>query len=147
MFAWLELRTYCHATEDQEKVAKALGFICPRAKLAVTRAKGYNQNPILVMIARTDSKRAIRDFWDLMRREGLVDTVMASASKMLDDNCVLHLRLGKQEAYAERAVLTDREDVVSVQIKIARHPPQRQDPLEIVKKSIGELRDLDVSHT
>jgi RNA binding exosome subunit len=147
MFAWLELRTYCHATEDQEKVAKALGFICPQAKLTVARTEGYNRNPILVMTARTDSSRAIKDFWRQLRRESLVDTILESGGKMVDDNGVLHLRLGKQEAYMGRAVLTEREDVVSVRIKIARHSPQKQDPFEIARETIEELTKVDVSHT
>jgi RNA binding exosome subunit len=147
MFAWLELRTHCHATEDQEKVAKALGFICPHARLTVARAEGYNRNPILVMIARTDSSRAIKDFWRLMHRESLVDAILGSGGKAVDDNGVLHLRLGKQEAYLGKAVLTDREDVVSVRIKIARFSPQKRNPLEIAKETIEELTKVDVSHT
>jgi RNA binding exosome subunit len=147
MFAWLELRTYCHATEDQEKVAKALGFICPQARLTFARAEGYNRNPILVMTARTDSSRAIKDFWRLLHRESLVDTILQSGGKMVDDNGVLHLRLGKQEAFMGKAILTDRDDVVSVRIKIARQSPQKRHPFEIARETIEELTKADVSHT
>lgn len=146
MFAWLELRAYCHATEDQEKVAKALGFICPQAKVTVTRTEGYNRNPILIMTARTDSSRAIKEFWRLLERESLVGSILEYGRKMVDDNGVLHLRLGKQEAFKGKATLTDREDVVSVRIKIARHPPQSKDPLEIARETIQELTKTDVSH-
>jgi RNA binding exosome subunit len=147
MFAWLELRTHCHATEDQEKVARAMQFICPQARLTVARTEGYNRNTILVMTARTDSSKAIKDFWRLLNRESLVDTVLESGSKMVDGNGVLHLRLGKQEAYLGKAVLSEHEDVVSVRMKIARHSPKKQDLLEIARAAIEELKKTDVSHT
>ena len=147
MFAWLELRTYCHATEDREKVAKALAFICPQARVTISKAEGYNRNPILIMTARTDSSRAIKDFWRLMRRENLAGTIMESGGRMVDDDGVLHLRLGKQEAYLGIGALTEHEDVVSVRIKIASYSPQeKRKPLEILGETVEELAKADVSH-
>jgi len=147
MFAWLELRTYCHATEDQEKVVKALAFICPQANLRVAKVEGHNRNPILVMTARADSPRAIKDFWRLMRQESLIGKILGNGRKMMDDNGILHIRLGKQEAYQGRAILSEREDVISARLKVVKYAPSKQDAFDTVRETIEELTKIDVSHT
>jgi RNA binding exosome subunit len=147
MFAWLELRAHCHATEDEEKVARAMELLCPQAKRTISRTEGYHGNPILVMTARTDSSKAIRRFWLLMQKEGLVDAILNLGDKIVDDGGVLHLRMGKQEAYLGRAVLANEEDVVAVRLKVPRIPSKKASVFETAKETIMELTRDHVSRT
>ncbi len=146
MFAWLEARTHCHSTEDEDKVARSIQFFCPQARMAVSRAEGYNRNPILVMTARTDSSRAIKDFWRLIQSQHVIEGVLGMGVRMIDEEWVLHLRFGKQEAFRGEVVLVNQEDAVSVRLKIARQPARNRDAFEAAKESIEELTRDHVSH-
>ena len=147
MFAWLEARAHCHATEDEDKVARSIKFLCPQIDVALAKTEGYYRNPILVLTARTDRQRLIREFWRSLESHGLTEGILSTGRKMIDEEWIMHLRFGKQEAFGGRAVLVNQEDAVSVRLKIARQPPRNRDALEVARQSIEELTEEHVSHT
>ena len=146
MFAWLELRTHCHATEEEEKVVKAINFLAPGIKVARQRTEGFHRNPIIVLVARTNSKNMMKDFWRLLDGHGLVSRVLECGAKSVDEDGILHFHLGKQDAYAEKAVLTEGEDVVAVRLKIIRYPSQKDSLFDLAKHTVMELTGGHAPH-
>ncbi len=145
-FAWFELRAHCHATEDEEKVAKVLDFLSPGVRPAKVRAEGFYRNPILVFTARTDSQRLIKGFWRLLDEGGLIPAILDNGGQMIDDEGIIHMRMGKQEAYLGKAALAEGEDVVAVRVKVIKYPSQRGSLLDIAKESIMELTRRHAPH-
>lgn len=144
MFAWLELKTHCHATEDEAKVARSLQVLLPGARPQITKTRGFHKNPILVLLARTERARDIKEFWRLMDSSGLVGHIVDSLGEEVDDGGLLHLRLGKQEAYLGKPVIARDEDAIVVRMKIARRPGVKVTLLDEAKDSIRELLEKHV---
>lgn len=146
-FAWLELRTHCHATEDEEKVSLALQFLCPGVKPSSTKTEGFHRNPIIVLAARTDNAKSIREFWRLLHGENLVGSILGLGGKAIDKDSVLHFRLDKQEAYLGKAVLAGDEDAIVVRVKVIRYPSAKGDVMSTARESIMELTQRHVPDT
>ena len=55
--ASLSFRTFAHATEDEEKVERALRFASGAEEITKSKSEGYHGNPIVVMEARITRSR------------------------------------------------------------------------------------------
>jgi len=145
MFAWLELRTHCHATEDESKIEQVMAFLCPSVKSTKKKFEGYHKNPLLVFKSRTEKKKAIKEFWELLDSHGLVQSILQSMEKRLDRENILHFRLGKQETYIGRPTLADDDDVVVVRLKVVAFSTKKRDMLDATRDTITELIGKNVS--
>lgn len=124
----LSFRTFAHATEDPERVARALKFISGNDDIIRSSSIGYYGNPIIVMETRvTDSKRIKA----LLRSLGAdaLKVMLDSLDRRLDEESFFYFRLDKQEAYLERFVLTDGEDVIAVRGKVKSYPQSRENAM------------------
>ena len=131
VFHYLHLRAFAHATEDPEKVRRALlrAAHAEPGKLDVeqTPVEGANGNRIFILEAEQRSAQAAkRLFEDLARDdpEGF-DRVKAEADRRLDEHLNFHLRLDKQEAYQGRVRLAADEDAITVRGKIRSFESKR----------------------
>ncbi len=147
MFSWLELRTHCHATEDEEKVTRALKNLCPAINPSVAKMDGYHRNPILVLTVKTNKKKDIRAFWKSLNKHDLVPQVLDMLDDGIDDNGVLHLRLDKQEAHHGRFVLTKHNDSIVAKMKIVRFSGSKVSHAEVARESITELTQSNAPDT
>ncbi len=147
MFSWLELRTHCHATEDEEKVKKALKNLCPALEPSVANMNGYHRNPIQVLTVKTNKKKDIKAFWLLLGEQGLIPHVLDLLDDGIDDNGVLHLRFDKQKAHQGRFVLARHDDSIVVKIKIIRFSGNKGSHAALARESITELTQSDAPHT
>ena len=50
----------------------------------------------------------------------------------MDENCVIHLRLDKQKAYANELVFANSKDIIDINMKAAAYPARREIALEAV---------------
>jgi len=144
VFAWLELKTHCHATEDEAKVARSLQALFPGAKPQITKTAGFHKNPILVISARTERAKDIKEFWRLMDSSGLVGRIVDSLKDEVDEGGLLHLRLGKQEAYLGKPAIARDEDAIVVRMRIARRPGAKATWLDEARDSIRGLLEKHV---
>ncbi|HIQ09918.1 MAG TPA: hypothetical protein EYH23_00135, partial [Euryarchaeota archaeon] len=120
---------FARATEDEEKVRKALELVLPppeerkKMKLSVKRtvAKGVLGNPIIIIEARADRKSDARKWWkhivSLLKKED-VEYVLENMHDFLDEFGVVHLRFDKQAAYLGRPVLSGGGGVIKIRAQL-----------------------------
>jgi len=125
MFHWLELRGYCHATEDESKVEKAMRFLSPSGRLLRQDTEGHFGNPLIILEIREESTAEIENFWQRLKTAGAVSQLEKTLRDRVDENCVLHFRLDKQAAYLGRISLSAGDDAFAVAMKVRANPSKK----------------------
>lgn len=128
----LHFRTFVHATEDAERVVKALLWTMavdedPEgvSRLQTSRAKGHHGNEIQILEAKLGKTKDVRRCLARLRTEapGVVGTLAAQAPQRMDEEAgTMHFRLDKQEAVGGTVALTTSGDAIQVDLRIARYP-------------------------
>lgn len=121
--AHAEISTTIHATEDEEKVLRAVENILPKHlraamenNLRVTEAKGYYGNPMKRLTITLESS----DAEDLYKHiiGGIDDldfeNLIATIDQRFDGKNKIFIRLSKQDAYLSNLKLLDRGDVIRI---------------------------------
>ena len=128
IFGRITLRTFRRATEEGEKVAKALMFAAGTEnpeELITTELEGYGGAPLEMMEVEIFRQHAIKRFWNSMPKEAVGD-ILEALDKRLDDGQVLHFRLDKEKAYMGKISLASRGAVISVDAKVLSYPASRE---------------------
>jgi len=135
------METYCHATEDLEKVETALMNIVPpsiRNKVKITRdvLRGHHGNPIIVLRVRiTDKEDAMMTVQFLsslmteLDRKRIDDTL----ALRLDKSKNLYIRVDKQYAYCGLIRVMEHDDVIKIKISLSLRSRKLEDVKEILK--------------
>lgn len=119
---WIEARTYCHATEDEARVERALAFACPGGESAREKLEGHWGNVLLRLTRRLQDRTAIRAAWDRWSGAGLPAAFVADVDARVDEDGVFHFRLDKQAAFGERLALAKDFDAIDVRLKLIAYP-------------------------
>lgn len=130
---------HCHATEDEEKVRMAFSFITGVEKPRETRGEGYHGNPIMIYTATLEGSAKIAEFWRRVGESGQLERILENLEERVDDECNLHVRFSKQEAFEGRIVVAAHGDVISLKAKIAAYPAKREKALEISRSYLQEV--------
>ncbi|MEM3550951.1 MAG: RNA-binding domain-containing protein [Candidatus Bathyarchaeia archaeon] len=130
----IEIRVFAHATEDEEKVLKAVRNILP-AKLSEditfkkTGLAGHHGNPIVLYQAKIKEKEWVKAFLEGLSA-GLTsldkEVLNREIRQHIDRGC-LYIRLDKQAAYNKEFKICST-DPIHVRIHFKRSKPD-----EIVK--------------
>jgi hypothetical protein len=116
--AYIDVRTFVHATEDAEKVQMAMLNTLPADAGSVVTLKksnltGHHKNPIMLFEARIKDKQAVERVimkfssgLSIMDKEALGDEIDRHLEK---GN--LYLRLDKQSAYMNELRLSETDPV------------------------------------
>ncbi|MCI4436016.1 MAG: exosome protein [Ignisphaera sp.] len=142
VLAEIILTTYCHATEDCNKVRQAILNIIPRdlassISISETVMKGYYGNPIIVIEARLKEEEALKAL-----------KYMASILSELDKRYIVNsfelrydkktnkvfIRIDKQGAYLGKPVVAEGDDVVKITLSFSMRRSA-----EDVKKFLEEV--------
>src|SRR3989475_11823960 len=94
----IEARTFCHATEEEARVATALAFACPEGDTSRESLEGYFGNPLVRLTRRVEKAAAIRTVWKRWTAAGLPSWIVKDVEARLGAGGFLHFRLGQQEA-------------------------------------------------
>lgn len=139
MFHSIELRTYCHATEDRDRVTKALATLYPEGSPTLTSFEGHHRNPIVLMTCRIEGSKPITDFWRRCKETNVVHEILQDLSGRIDDEGVLHFRVDKQMAYEGHIELARHEDVIAVRAKVAAFPAKKSAILRAARESLARV--------
>lgn len=133
-----------HATEDREKVARAILWLCPEGfprKLESSKIKGHYGNEIVLLRIRASGASGADQFLaQLWTRLSSLDRrrVLSMIESQVDPSGVLHLRIDKQECFNGRVVLNDPDPVkIEVQFSV-RESPQSSLP-ESIRERLSSL--------
>jgi hypothetical protein len=150
MIHYIHLRTIAQATEDPEKVRSALKLLLPppgqlakKDSITVheTVTTGYHGNQIIVMEAELKQNKDCQYVVDRIREHlgpAGISQLAAELPQRVDDDCNLHIRFNKQEAYLGKLMTTTKSDSILVRIKIKAYPARADKAIQVALSLLGE---------
>lgn len=129
----VRFRTFCHATEDRERVLRALLTVSGEAPVSEVVAEGEHGNRVLILEATLGSRAASDAFWARVLADAALREAFArECEARVDEACVLHFRFDKQAAYEGRLLPALGDDIVKLEAKGRVFPAKPA-------KMVGEL--------
>ena len=142
-FTSATISTLVHATEDEQRVLKALWLAVPEGvEVNRTRVRGHFGNPIVLLQVKVKRKGAIQELWRKILTNlgrGGLEELKRDLPRKIDDRCNLYLRFDKQLAHRGELVFTEGGDAVHFKLKVAAFPPKPEAAAESVKGFLGEI--------
>lgn len=139
MFHWVDVRAFCHATEDEGRVVAAMRTIVPEVEPRREALAGHFGNPLVALTIRTEKAPEIREFWRrLVAAIGKAE-VVREIDDRIDEDGVYHLRLDKQRAYLGTIERSSTSDVIDVRAKVASFPRKREGAIRVAREFLEAL--------
>ena len=136
-FHYVDLRTFCYATEDERRVAAALRTFLPEeADLERDETEGHNGDRILVLSVRLERADEVRHVLSRLAEMDDLDGLLDELDQRIDDNCAFFLGLDKQAAYSGDAGLGDG---LMLRGKVEAYPAERERAIETAETALEEL--------
>jgi len=139
----VEISAFSHATEDDDKVEKAMKNLLPEENrdLWLTRKtlKGYHGDPITIVTGKIRTKKgATGVLWRVVRELSSLDQqrLLDELEERLDDGGNLYIRLDKQSAYLVKVRLLETDPV---KMKFRLRLPHGKDRLEYVRDIVNAI--------
>lgn len=141
----IEIMTSIHATEDDEKVRKAVLNLVPeelrdQAKIKQQTFQGHYGNPIKRLTLTITGRNADKVFKNIISKmtstdRKIIDTTLENR---LDSSSHLYIRLSKQDAYQGNVVLYEGDDIIKI-VATLNHNVTRDDIRSVLRgKNEGE---------
>ncbi len=134
----IEARTYCHATEEEERVAAALAFAVPEGVTSREELEGHFGNSLVRLVRRVEKRPAIRAVWSSWAAAGVPSAIARDLEARLDDDGVLHFRFEKQAAFLERLELAHDSDAIDVRLKLIAYPAKPAETRRVARAMLAE---------
>ena len=136
-FHYVDLRTFCYATEDEKRVEAALRTYLPE-DYPVERAEseGHYGDRIVVLSARVENADEIRHVLSQVASLSDIDAVRAELDDRVDENCSFFLTLDKQSAFRGDVV---RGDGITLRAKVEAYPAKRENAIANARELLDEL--------
>ncbi|MEM3341946.1 MAG: RNA-binding domain-containing protein [Thermoplasmata archaeon] len=129
----IEYRAICHATEDIDAVKKAVENAGCTGEHQISYLSGLHQNRIVVISGRIEKQKEVKALLSNLESHGIMKAIENQIEDRLDDDCVLHIRLSKQDAFNNKIVLAGEADCIQISMHIWVHPARKE-------KAMSELR-------
>jgi len=137
-FATMHARTFCHATEDLDKVESALENTVGKLDIEVVRTEGHHGNPIMILETTLGEADGINGIFSKLRKED-IERLLGSLDSRIDDGCNFFIRIDKQAAYTGEIRLASNDDVISLRLKVSTFPARREIASSVVKGYLEKL--------
>jgi len=141
----VKISTIAHATEDSEKVSRAIQDLFPgemSVGSTIKRAKGHHGNEIstIEFTARNAKQveRFLRNIWNGLSQLDRTE-VFSSLPSRIDSAGTLFLRIDKQEALKGKIRL-QATDPIKVAISFRRKPPKGDEFVDDIQKNLEEIQ-------
>ena len=95
---WILARTYCQATEEESRVVQALDTAVSGGTLTRQSVEGQHGNRVIILTRRLESAGDLRKAWGRWSETGLLGALREDGESRVDDDAILHIRLGKTKA-------------------------------------------------
>ena len=136
-FHYVDLRTFCYATEDDKRVEDALRTFLPEDyPIERAQSEGHYGDRIIVLSARVENADDIRHVLTQVASAPEIDAVRAELDDRVDDNCSFFLTFGKQAAFGGSV---ERGDGITLRAKVEAYPAKREKSVENARELLEEL--------
>jgi RNA binding exosome subunit len=126
-FHYIDLRTFCYATEDEARVEAALrNFLPEESTIERVASEGFHGDRIVVLSTRVENADDVRHVLDELAAIDL-DEIRTELGERVDQNCSLFLRLDKQAAYGGRV---ERGPGLELRAKVEAYPAKKETAIE-----------------
>ena len=132
---YIDLRTFCYATEDEGRVDQALRLFLP-AEYPIERetSKGHHGDRIIVLSTRVENADEMRFILEKVAELDELDQLERELDNRVDDDCSLFLQFDKQAAY--------RGDVrlgrgILFRAKVEAYPARKEAAVENARVALG----------
>jgi len=138
-FHYVDLRTFCYATEDEKRVEEALRQFLPE-EYEIERAvnRGHHGDRIVVFSARVDNADDVRHVLRQLSELSDIDDVMAELDERVDENCAFFLRLDKQDAFQGEV---ERGPGITLRAKVEAYPAKQPAAVENAREALEQARE------
>lgn len=136
-FHYVDLRTFCYATEDEKRVEEALRTFLPE-ELEIQRVEneGHHGDRIVVLSARVENADEIRHVLGRLASLPGIDQVLGELDERIDDNCSLFLRLDKQAAFGDDVRLGQG---ITLRAKVEAYPAKKPNAVENAQETLERI--------
>jgi len=135
-FHYIDLRTFCYATEDEKRVEDALrAFLPEEFELDRMENTGHHGDRIVVLSARVETADEMRYILDRLAELDDIDRILAELDERVDDNCSFFLRLDKQAAFKNTIALGKG---ITLRAKVEAYPAKHDAAVENAREAIEQ---------
>ncbi|WP_253736906.1 RNA-binding protein [Halohasta salina] len=135
-FHYIDLRTFCYATEDEKRVEEAIRAFLPE-EFALDRMEntGHHGDRIVVLSARVENADEMRHVLDRLAELDAIDRVLDELDERVDDNCSFFMRLDKQAAFQDEIRLGDG---ITLRAKVEAYPAKHEAAVENAREALAK---------
>jgi len=133
-FHWLRVNIFCYATENEELIHEKTAELLGTDEFECDVADSEHGNKIIILSAELSKQRDIVPIFTRLGKD-VIDELRERLDEKIDEDCVLFMRLDKQELVQGRYVIASHGDVLSIAGKIVSHPARK----EIAKTKMTEF--------
>ena len=138
-FHYVDLRTFCYATEDEKRVETALRTFLPaETNIGCEETEGHNGDRILVLSVRLERANEVRHVLSRLAEIEDFEGLVAELDDRIDDNCAFFLGFDKQSAYGGRVELGDG---LMLRGKVEAYPAKRERAIETAEEALEDLAE------
>ncbi|MFA9426943.1 RNA-binding protein [Natronorubrum sp. A-ect3] len=136
---YVDLRTFCYATEDEKRVEEALRTFLPEEfEIERVESEGHYGDRILVLSARVENADDIRHVLARLADLESFDQLIDELDERVTENTELFLRLDKQAAFGGDIRLGDG---ITFRGKVEAYPAKKEQAVENAEDVLERLRD------
>ena len=133
-FHYVDLRAFCYATEDEERVRGALETVLPpEAEIESAVGEGHHGDRITILTARVETAGDVEEIFDRLAASLDFNRLRAELEDRLDQNNALYVGLDKQAA-ARGAI--ELGDGLTLRAKVEAYPANRENALENAREAL-----------
>ena len=135
-FHYIDLRTFCYATEDEKRVEEAIrAFLPEEFDLDRMENTGHHGDRIVVLSARVENADAMRHVLDRLAELDEIDRVLDELDERVDDNCSFFMRLDKQAAFQDEIRLGSG---ITLRAKVEAYPAKHEAAVENAREALAK---------
>ncbi|PCR90335.1 RNA-binding protein [Natrinema ejinorense] len=140
---YVDLRTFCYATEDEKRVEEALRTFLPDGddepfEIERAESEGHYGDRILVLSARVENADDVRYVLSRLADLESFDDLIDELDERVTENTELFLRLDKQAAFQDDVRLGDG---ITFRGKVEAYPAKKERAVENAKDVLERLRE------
>ncbi|WP_266077614.1 RNA-binding protein [Haladaptatus caseinilyticus] len=134
-FHYIDLRTFCYATEDDQRVETALDTYLPdEFEIQRMESEGHHGDRIIVLSARVETADEMRHVLGKLRELGDIDQIRDELDQRVDDNCSFFVSLDKQSAYRDTVELGEG---ITLRAKVEAYPAKKEAAVDNAREALA----------
>ena len=138
-FHYVDLRTFCYATEDEKRVEAALRTFLPEeTEIERDVTEGHHGDRIIIFSVRLERADEVRHVLARLTELDEFDRLLDELEDRIDDNCAFFIGLDKQAAFKGSAELGEG---IMLRGKVEAYPAKKERAIETATEALEALSE------